>query len=121
MKRLLVFTFILSLTIGSVWAEIEQSTVGTQKTVKAKAGESANREKKAESNESSRAKVTLKVYSMNGLLFVDTNSTYPVTILKENGNLEREVTPTGVLMAFPMSRGTYIVRTGELSDKVVVR
>lgn len=121
MKRLLVHILVFSLAATGAWAEGREVTSNAAKTVATKATETTVRVEQTASVDNAPSKITLKTYSMNSLLFVETNSEQPVSILKSDGKLEREVSPTGVLMAFPMSRGTYTVKTGDLSERVVVR
>lgn len=113
MKRLFVHIVVFSLATTAVWAEGREIKAEPARVEKTKTTENPIR--------NAEPKVLLKAYSMNSLLFVETNSEDHVSVFNEKGKLERKVSPTGVLIAFPLSRGTYTVQTGDLSEQVVVR
>lgn len=122
MKRLLAHILVFSLAATGVWAEGGEEAANSGKAVATQATETILAAKPSTAGKEQVAPaISLKTYSMNSLLFVETNSEHPVSVHKENGKMEREVSPTGVLMAFPLSRGTYIVKTGDLSERVVVK
>ncbi|MDF9830058.1 hypothetical protein [Parabacteroides sp. PF5-6] len=121
MKRLLVHILVFSFALPAAWAEGGEVASNAAKTVVTKATEMKARTEQAAGKEQAASPLTLKTYSMNSLLFVETNSEHPVSVLTADGKLEREVSPTGVLMAIPVSRGTYTVKTGNLSERVVVK
>lgn len=117
MIRFFIYVLLFSLTvIGKVAAEgMEMSGQPEKTTVTERKATDDSPENKQE------AEITLKAYSMNSVLFIETNSEEAILIFTEAGDLKEEITPTGSLIALPMSRGTYMVKTGNLSRRVIVR
>jgi len=116
MKRLFIYGVLFSFAISSVWAEENEVNGEPDKTnaIEVKTTDIS-------SNTAEQTEIFLKVYSMNNVLFIETNSEETIYIFTENGKLKKELTPTGGLIAVPMSRGTYVVKVGDLSRQVVVR
>lgn len=116
MIRFFIYVLLFSLTVVKVSAEGIEMNGEPEKTT-------AVEEKAAEISleNTQQPEVTLKVYSMNNVLFIETNSEDIIFIFTDKGDLKKEITPTGALIALPMSRGTYIVKVGNLSRRVVVR
>lgn len=66
-------------------------------------------------------KVYLKTYSMNSMLFVETDATGNIYVYDLKGDLKKEVAINERVIAIPISRGTYRIKVGEESNEVTVR
>lgn len=75
----------------------------------------------ADSVSTKKTEPALKVYSMNSLLYIETDATDKLYIYDSKGVLIMEYKPIGTIDAIPMSKGTYTVRVDDVSREVVVK